>query len=249
MDNRSQLELLNEVFDHLLKGRHRMALPLAEKLYSANNQLSEVVVAYAWALLENNDPINAQKLIKFSETLPSDTILSRMYRSFIQLRLSSFEEAVYNLNMTEGKQKELLAWTYLNKAKALACLGETEKANNFFSLCLIIDNNSHPEWKKLKVYFQKVVELKGGKPVLLNIAEELMKMCSSALKQQEYWFAFIGSKALVADEDICKKHPEVETLMIEAIYRLNQFEPALKRIEQLKTKSSILDERLVSKID
>ncbi|MBK7868249.1 MAG: AAA family ATPase [Ignavibacteriales bacterium] len=246
MENQSNRDLLNEVFDHLLKGRYRMALPLAEKLYSANYQLSEVVVAYAWALLENNDPINAQKLMKYSETLPSDTVLSRMYRSFIQMRLSSFEEAVYNLNMTEGKQKELLAWTYLNKAKALACLGETEKANNFFSLCLIIDNNSHPEWKKLKVYFQKVVELKNGKPVLLNIAGELMEMCRTALKQQEYWFAFIGSKALVADEEICQKYPEVETLMVEAMYRLNQFEPALKRIEELKSRPSILDERLVS---
>ncbi|MBK6679971.1 MAG: hypothetical protein IPG53_08060 [Ignavibacteriales bacterium] len=105
MEIQSNRDLLNEVFDHLLKGRYRMALPLAEKLYSLNNQLSEVVVAYAWALLENNDPINAQKLMKYSETLPSDTVLSRMYRSFIQMRLSSFEEAVYNLNMTEGKQK------------------------------------------------------------------------------------------------------------------------------------------------
>ncbi|MBK6679970.1 MAG: hypothetical protein IPG53_08055 [Ignavibacteriales bacterium] len=57
---------------------------------------------------------------------------------------------------------------------------------------MIIDNNSHPEWKKLKVYFQKVVELKTEKLVLFNIAEELMEMCRTALRQQEYWFAFIG---------------------------------------------------------
>lgn len=134
MDNQLERDLLNEVFDHLLKGRFRMALPLAQKLYDSDNKLSEVVVAYAWALLENNDPINAQKLMKYSETLPSDTVLSRMYRSFIQMRLSSFEEAVYNLNMTEGKQKELLAWTYLNKAKALLIWVKLKKQITSFHL-------------------------------------------------------------------------------------------------------------------
>lgn len=246
MNNQSNRDLLNEVFDHLLKSRYRMALPLAEKLYASNNDLSEVVVAYAWALLENNDPLNAEKLMKYSETLPNDTVLSRMYRSFIQMRLSSFEEAVYNLNMTEGKQKELLAWTYLNKAKALACLGETEKANNFFSLTLIIDNNTNPDWKKLKVYFRKADDLKNGKINLNNAAEELIELCKSALRQQEYWFAFIGSTALVSDKQISTKYPEVEILMVEAMYKLNQFEPALKRIAELRTRSTILDERLLS---
>ncbi|MBK6679969.1 MAG: hypothetical protein IPG53_08050 [Ignavibacteriales bacterium] len=55
-----------------------------------------------------------------------------------------------------------------------------------------------------------------------------------------------GSKTLMADEEICQKYPEVETLMVEAMYRLNQFEPALKRIRELKTKTSFVDERLVS---
>lgn len=110
---------------------------------------------------------------------------------------------------------------------------------------MIIDNNANPEWKKLKVYFRKADELKNGKVNLNSAAEELINLCKCALRQQEYWFAFIGSKALVGDEQIASKYPEVEILMVESMYKLNQFEPALNRISELKKSSTPLDERLL----
>ncbi len=244
MENQSLGQLQQEAFEHLLKGRFRMALPLAEELINANKDSSEACVCYAWALLENNDPVNAEKYLKMSEEKSGDTMIARMYRAYIQMRLSSFEGAIYDFNMTEGKQKELLAWTYLNKAKSLSAIGETEKGSNFFTLALMIDNNANPEWKKLKIFFAKADELKKGKTVPTEQnAKELIELCSTALKQKEYWFSFNVLKQMVANSQITNAFPDVELLLLESMYKLNQLKPALERIEELK-KSIPDDEKL-----
>lgn len=226
-------QTLQEAFEHLLKGRGRIAMPLAEQLYNEKKNDSLTAVCYSWALLENNDPINAERLMKLSSELPGDTFTARMYRAYVQMRLSSFEGAIYDFNMTEGKQKELLAWTYLNKAKALAAINELEKASSFFTLALMIDNNANPEWKKLKVYFQKAQELK--KLSLAN-AKEYIELCIASMKQKEYWFALLVVKALMADNQILNAFPAIEFLEPEIMYKLNQFTPALEKIKKLKLK-------------
>lgn len=236
MEQQNLSQLQQEAFEHLLKGRARMALPLAEQLINENQNDSEAAVCYAWALLENNDPINAEKYMKQSAELPGDSTTARMYRAYLQMRLSSFEGAVYDFNMTEGKQKELLAWTYLNKAKALAAIGEIEKAGNFFTLALMIDNNANPEWKKLKVFFQKALELKKGNAINTANAKECIDLCTASLKQKEYWFSILAAKALVADQAIVAAFPEVELLELEAMFKLNQLEPVAEKVALLKKK-------------
>jgi len=246
MDNRTINQIQQEAFDHLLKGRFRMALPIAEKLFNDNNNSVEALICYAWALLENNDPINAERYLKMSEELPGDSMITRLYRAYIQMRLSSFEEAIYNFNMTEGKQKELLAWTYLNKAKSLAAIGETERAISFYSLALMIDNNSNPEWKKLNSYFDKADKLKKRKIALsLENAQEYIDVCTAAIKQKEIWFSFTLSRELAANADILNAFPQVDILLIESMYKLNQLKPALEKIENLK-KSLPDDEKVLA---
>ena len=245
MDQKILNQMQQEAFEHLLKGRARMALPLAEQLVKERSDDSEAAICYAWALLENNDPINAEKYMKLSSELTGDSILARMYRAYIQMRLSSFEGAIYDFNMTEGKQKELLAWTYLNKAKSLAAIGDMEKASNFFNLAIMIDNNTNPEWKKLKTYFQKAQEIKKGKNLSTSNAKEYIDLCTSSMKQKEYWFSILVAKALVADSSIVSEFPEVELLELETMYKLNQFQPVLKKIEILKKKLPD-DERIKS---
>ena len=109
--------LQQEAFDHLWKGRFRLALPIAEKLVAQQPDNADAAICYAWACLENADPNKAQKYLDISKQLGGQSLLTQMYRGYVQMRLSSFEAAIYDFNMTEGKQKELLAWTYLNKAK------------------------------------------------------------------------------------------------------------------------------------
>lgn len=237
MENQALNKIQQEAFEHLLKGRARMALPLAEQLFKERSGDSEAAICYAWALLENNDPINAEKHLKLSAELPGDSVTARMYRAYVQMRLSSFEGAIYDFNMTEGKQKELLAWTYLNKAKSLAAIGELEKAGNFFNLALMIDNNANPEWKKLKQFFQKAQDIK--KPNYLNLdnAKEYIELCKTSLKQKEYWFSSIVSKALTNNEDIHNAYPDVEYIELESMLKLNQFNPLLERIAKIKTRN------------
>ncbi len=236
MDQQNLNQIQQEAFEHLLKGRARMALPLAEQLIKERQNDSEAAICYAWALLENNDPLNAEKYMKQSVELPGDSVTARMYRAYLQMRLSSFEGAVYDFNMTEGKQKELLAWTYLNKAKSLAAIGEVEKASNFFTLALMIDNNANPEWKKLKIYFQKAQEIKKANSLNSSNAKEFIELCTASLKQKEYWFSLLVSKALVAEPDILVNHPEAELLELESMYKLNQLKPVMEKIELLKKK-------------
>ncbi|MFH0733158.1 MAG: AAA family ATPase [bacterium] len=226
-------KMQQEAFEHLLKGRARLALPLAEQLIQERSNESEAAICYAWALLENGDPINAEKFMKLSAELPGDSISSRMYRAYLQMRLSSFEGAIYDFNMTEGKQKELLAWTYLNKAKALAAIGETERAFSFYNLAIMIDNNANPDWKKLKIFFQKAKDI-GAKKIKDNV--ELIHLCQTALRQKEYWFAILASKTLTAEPSIVAAYPDVEIIELESMYKLNQFQPVLEKIEILKKK-------------
>lgn len=236
MDQQTLNKMQQEAFEHLIKGRARMALPLAEQLVNERGEDSEAAVCYAWALLENNDPLKAEKYMKLSSELPGDSTLARMYRAYLQMRLSSFEGAVYDFNMTEGKQKELLAWTYLNKAKSLAAIGETEKAGDFFTLAIMIDNNANPEWKKLKNYFQKAKEIKKKTSLSTSNVKEYIDLATAALKQKEYWFSFLTSKILAADKSVVDSYPEVELLELESMFRLNQFQPVLEKIDILKKK-------------
>lgn len=225
--------MLHEAFEHLLQGRGRMALPLAEQLIKLRDNDSETAVCYAWALLENHDPVNAERYLKKSAEMQGDTISARMYRAYLQMRLSSFEGAVYDFNMTEGKQKGLLAWTYLNKAKTLAILGESEKASNFFTLALMIDNNTNPQWKKLKTYFQTASTL-----AKTGVEEEriagIISLCEQALREKEYWSAFLASKHL-SETKASEQHPEILLIEIEAMYKLNQFDAVIEKIEHAKT--------------
>ncbi len=238
--NQTELnQLQQEVSEHLWKGRFRMALPLAKKLFELKRDNSEAAISYAWALLENGDPNNAAKLTQLSEQLANDTLISKMYRGYLQMRLSSFEGAIYDFNMTEGKQKEFLAWTYLNKAKSLASIGETAKALNVYDLAIMIDNNANPEWKKTRKFLVTLNKIKkSANPISIESAEKLIELSKESLDIKEYWFALNVSKLLIKNNSILSSHPEIELIELEAMIRLNQLEPSKEKIEFLKEKFS-----------
>lgn len=234
-------KLQNEIFEHLHKGRARLAFPLAEKLLKLRPNNSESTLCYAWACLENGDIVKAQYYTDLALQLEGDSILSKMYHGYLQMRLSNFEAAIYNFNMTEGKQKELLAWTYLNKAKSLASISEFEKSQSFFNLALMIDNNANPDWKNLKKYFKKI-DLFSKKEKLNNSQiEELVLLGDTALKEKEFWFALIVSKVFLTELKIFSKYPQLFIMELEAMFRLNQYtllEEKLNKLEPILGKNA-----------
>ncbi len=217
--NSPQSALQQEAFDHLWKGRFRLALPIAEKLIKDQPESADAAICYAWASLENGDPGRAQQYLDISKQCKGQGVLTQMYRGYIQMRLSSFEAAIYDFNMTEGKQKELLAWTYLNKAKALASIGEIDRAQSFYDLGLLIDNNANPAWKTLRKYFNTV------KKIIKSIdgidKTEIVNQAREALQLKEYWFTLIVSNTLLKSPQ--NAEPEILLLQIESMYRMNQF--------------------------
>lgn len=223
--------LQQEAFDHLWKGRFRLALPIAEKLVSEQPDSADAAVCYSWACLENGDPQKAQRYLDISKQLSGQSLLTQMYRGYVQMRLSSFEAAIYDFNMTEGRQKELLAWTYLNKAKSLASIGEIDRALSLYELSLMIDNNANPSWKGLRKYFTAAKKnLKAAdeknKPEALALAQE-------ALQQKEYWFSLLIANTLLKQPHF--DEPEILLLQLESMFRMNQisvFEEKLKEYEK-----------------
>ncbi len=217
-DTSTQSSLQQEAFDHLWKGRFRLALPIAEKLVADQPDVADAAVCYAWACLENGDPNKAQKYLDISKQLSGQSLLTQMYRGYVQMRLSSFEAAIYDFNMTEGRQKELLAWTYLNKAKSLASIGEIERALSFYDLALLIDNNANPSWKGLRKYFNAAK--KCLKPSVEIDKSEMVPLGHEALTQKEYWFSLLISNLLLKKPRF--DEPEILLLQLESMFRMNQ---------------------------
>lgn len=220
--------LQQEAFDHLWKGRFRLAYPIAEKLAAERPDSADAAVCFSWACLENGDPEKAQKYLDISKQLSGQSLLTQMYRGYVQMRLSSFEAAIYDFNMTEGKQKELLAWTYLNKAKSLASIGETERALSFFDLALLIDNNANPGWKGLRKYFNSAKKI--SKAVDDGSKAEALSLASEALQQKEYWFSLLAANLLLKQPDY--KEPEILLLQMESMFRMNQFSVFSEKLKE-----------------
>ena len=233
MENTELGKIQQEAFEHLHKGRSRLALPLAEKLIMQNPESSEAAVCYAWASLENGDVVTAEHYTNLSESLNDNSIIARMYRGYLQMRLSSFETAIYDFNMTEGKQKELLAWTYLNKSKSLASIGDFLKATSFFELCLMIDNNAHPEWKETRKYFNALEKLGADiKKLSPDRISKILKLIVSGLKEKEYWFVLIAASRINSTTELYKKQPLLLLAELEAMLKMNQFTVLEEKLEQ-----------------
>lgn len=226
-------KLQQDAFEHLHKGRARMALQLAEDIYGKRPNDAVAALCYAWASLETGDVVKAEYLTNLSSSLPGDAVTSRMYRGYMNMRLSSFEGAIYDFNMSAGHQKDLLAWTYLNKSKSLVLINQIEKAERFFELALMIDNNVHPEWKDLRRYFS---QLKKIESVIGNYDEDKVKKLIDdikySLEEKEYWFSLYASNRLNSKKEIITKHPIVILLQLQAMLRKNQYTALKEKLEK-----------------
>ena len=81
-------ELLAESFDHLNKGRNRMALITAKKVYDSKPEEFKSICCYAWAQLENGNPHQSLELANYAVQIHPNETDARLYRGYLLMRMS-----------------------------------------------------------------------------------------------------------------------------------------------------------------
>jgi len=222
-----------EAYDHLWNGRFRLALTTAEKVYLARPDDSEATICFAWALLENGNPTKALDYANLAVELKNDSVKTRVYRAYLLYRMSIFEGAIADIDHSIKEQKEILAWTYLNKAKSFAGLYKFEEAKQALDLALVIDNGKNSGWKELNHWILKAHDIFRPK-FLINSKnlDKILRDANKALKSKEYWFSLIVSKKILEKN----KNDEAELIELESMLYLFQLKPALKKAHHLESK-------------
>ncbi len=231
-------KLLDEAFDHLWNGRFRLALPIAEKLINARPNNSKVAICYAWALLENGDPVGAMEYANSAVELNGAPLLSNLYRGYILMRMSIFEGAIADLEVAHREHLKYFVWSLENKAKAFAGLNNFEDALEQISLALNLDPNKNPALhERYKLYVQ-AVKVSHGKELDLPYAKKIIEYCQKGFKYKEYWFPLYFSRKISSDDNLKELHETALISEIEAMYYMYQYLPAFKKAEELKEKLS-----------
>ena len=226
-------KLQSEAFDHLWNGRFRLALPLAEKIFQIRPDDSDAAICLAWALLENGNPAKAMEYANLAVELKGDSTKAKGYRAFLLSRMSIFEGAIADLDQSIEKQKETLAWSYLNKAKSLAGLGKFNEANQILDLAIIIDDGKHTAWKELSAWLEKAISLSKAKNILEDFSLSELKIdATNALRSKEYWYSLLVAKNILKQ----KTDDDAVLLELESMLYLFQIKPALRKAETLQSK-------------
>ena len=224
-------ELLAESFDHLNKGRNRMALTTAKKVYDSRPEDFRSICCYAWANLENGNPHQALELANYAVQIHPNEIDARLYRGYLLMRMSIFEGAVSDLEYAISNKTDMLMWAYCNKARALAGLGKyfeaLEEIENAITLNGPESKLSYVKEKLKCILNTEGQKLKGiylKRKTLINDAEE-------AFREKEYWFSLWASREILK---IDKENPKASLLELESMTASFQYRPALARAEQIK---------------
>ncbi len=224
---------LNELFDHLLNGRFRLALPIAEELYAEFPDEPEVVVTYAWALFENGHHTKAIEIGAYVKEDDHPSVRFNLIQGYLMMRMSLFEGSVENLEKAEKYLRQYLIWSYEIKAKSNAGINKFEEAYNDFSIAVMLKEKSDPEdYKRLNLY-QNALALELKKKTIDNSnIEKYIEYCSYALAQKEYWFSLYVSRLILKNNDLKDFHSEAAFIEIESMYYMNQLKPALEKANE-----------------
>ncbi len=224
-------KIKRETSDHLLQGRKKLALDGAKKLYRASPNDGTVVMLLAWAVLENGDPSNAMELANTAIEL-EDSPMNRLYRGYILSRMNIFDGAIKELDFALQKQKEIITWSMLNKARSLAGLGKFTEAIN-----LVENYKPHSHYKK---DWEECVELLDIASIITDEKTEfevsdLIDLCGDAFISKDYWFILYTTKILIANIKKKKNRQRAQVLRLKAMLMTYQYFPAFKEAKELKS--------------
>jgi SpoVK/Ycf46/Vps4 family AAA+-type ATPase len=223
-------ELLSETFEHLNKGRYRMALITAKKAYDTGPKEFKSICFYAWSQLENGNPHKALELANYAIRIYPNEPEARLYRGYLLMRMSIFEEAINDLNFVIANKSEKLIWAFCIKARALAGLGKYNEAMEEIEKTKF-QNEFEPEPDAIRIKLRFILdtvkkELKGI-PVKGNT---LFYTAEEAFTEKEYWFSLWAAREIIKSD---KENLKANFLELESMTAMFQFRPALAKAEQI----------------
>lgn len=224
-------ELLAEAFDHLNKGRNRLALTVAKKVYDLNPELFGSICCYAWAQLENSNPHEALELADYAVKIHPDETDTKLYRGYLLMRMGIYEGAINDLDYAITNKTEMLVWANLNKARSLAGLGKISEALEQIDKTIKI-NGPEPKltFVKEKIKYIHDSEENNFKGIFLR-KKTLLNDAENAFREKEFWFSLWAAKEILKTD---KGNLQANLLEIESMTALFQFRPAFTWAEQIK---------------
>lgn len=224
---------ITETLDHLKNGRHRLALTLAEQLINEIPDDSEAAICYAWALLENGDPVKALEYANLSVEMKNYSIKAHLNRGFLLMRMNIFEGAIQDFDNSIDKLNEYLSQAYEYKAHALASINKFKEAKGFLEKSLEFNGNRE-KFEKTKKWFRLLEDLyKEYEKITAKNVPGYLELIREALNQHEDWIALQIIKHIPPGIKSDKINYELDLLELETMMKLFQYKPALSKAEKL----------------
>ena len=215
-------ELLAESFDHLNKGRNRMALISAKKVYDSKPEEFESICCYAWAQLENGNPHQALELANYAVQIHPKETDARLYRGYLLMRMSIFEGAITDLDYAISNKTDMLMWAYCNKARALAGLGKYFEALEEIEKAIKL-NGPESKLSYIKEKLKCILDTEGQRLKGINVKKKtFIKDAEEAFGEKEYWFSLWASREILKTD---KEHIQANLLELESMTALFHVPP------------------------
>lgn len=237
MTNEELNNLQAEAYDHLWHGRNRLALNSAVKLCEFRPNDSEAVICAAWAYLENGNPLKALEFANLAVELKGDSSRTRFFRAYLLTRMSIYEGAIADIEKNINKEKELISWTLLTKARAFAGLKKFNEALKAFEEAELIEKKNNNSLNEQKKWFNKAKKIFHENYQLSNESiNTFLNDGQQALKAKEYWFALFTAQKILTEDKFKKEKLDAQLLEIEALFYMFQYRPAYQKALNLQSK-------------
>ena len=224
-------ELLAESFDHLNKGRNRMALITAKKVYDSKPEEFKSICCYAWAQLENGNPHQALELANYAVQIYPKETDARLYRGYLLMRMSIFEGAITDLDYAISNKTDLLIWACCNKARALAGLGKYSEAMEEIERAIKV-NGPESKLSYVKEKLRCILDIEGQRSKGINLKKKtIVNDAEEAFLEKEFWFSLWASREIIKTD---KDNIQANLLELESMTALFMFRPALAKADQIK---------------
>lgn len=228
-------ELLNDAFEHLEKGRSRMALVAAKKAYEQSPEYVNGIACFAWALLENGYVNQSLEMINYAVQISPESPIARLYRGYLLMRMGIFDGAISDLDFALAKKSEHSLWGHLNKARALAGLNRFFEGLEEIEKAMRLNKDGEIKLEQIKEWFKIILnnDPKSFRKNFFIQKKTLIEEAICAFKEKEYWFSLWASREIIKSGNQ-KEYTEAQILELETMAAMFQFRPALVKAEQAK---------------